>query len=409
MQISKQTARRFILGKQGLWPGRRWRGKKGTEQAMRAMEYVQLDPLHMMARSQDIKLHSRVIDYEVEYMDALTYKERKFFDWGNWLAIRPMEELPYWRALMQRVVKDSYYKQIYKKHDDAVQHVLQEIKKRGPLGNRDFEGFKKVTSYRARKDTGMALHALWIEGKLMTHGRNRFEKTYDFAKKIVPREFDRTASEEESDLFIVKKLAAFYGISKLQSLYGWLSVPSKKNHGPMLVQKLLDQNILSLITVEGWPGKYYVLSEDLPLLKKLEAGEIPKDWKPLETTTQQEVSFLAPLDVVSARGRSKLVFDFDYVWEVYKPEHQRKWGYYVLPILWGDQLIARMDPKLDRDTQTLHILGFWLEDNQLSKNDAFIEAYAMGLYRLAKFLGAKKIDVKGIKPALIKKRIKQLC
>ena len=103
---------------------------------------------------------------------------------------------------------------------------------------------------------------------------------------------------------------------------------------------------------------------------------MPKAWTPLETTTTEEVVFLAPLDQVSARGRAKVLFGFDYVWEVYKPEHQRKFGYYTLPILWGDRLVARFDSKLDRTTNTFVILGLWLEDEALGKDEAFAEALA---------------------------------
>ena len=97
----------------------------------------------------------------------------------------------------------------------------------------------------------------------------------------------------------------------------------------------------------------FLLSEDLPLLETLMAGRVPDDWQPLETTTDQEVTILAPLEIVSARGRAAKVFDFDYVWEVYKPESQRRWGYYTLPVLYGDRLVARFDAKLDRSSDDL--------------------------------------------------------
>src|SRR5258707_13641038 len=102
LTITIDTARRFILGKQGLWPGRRWRGIEGTEQAIHAMEYLQLDPLHVIARSQDIQLHSRVLDYTPGMWEDLAYQQRKFFDWGGWLAVRPRDERPHWRAVMRR-------------------------------------------------------------------------------------------------------------------------------------------------------------------------------------------------------------------------------------------------------------------------------------------------------------------
>src|SRR5262249_37815251 len=102
LTIDQTTARRFILGKQGLWPGRRWRGARGTAQAMRAIEYLQLDPLQIIARSQDLTLHSRVLDYRPGLWEKAAYGRREFFDWGGWLAVRPMDELPFWRVVMRR-------------------------------------------------------------------------------------------------------------------------------------------------------------------------------------------------------------------------------------------------------------------------------------------------------------------
>src|SRR4051794_8285705 len=107
LTIDLDTARRYILGKQGLWPGRRWRGPRGTEQAMRAMEYLQLDPLQIIARSQDIALHSRVLDYTPGLWERAAYQRRKFFDWGGWLAVRPMDELPHWRVVMRRELEGA--------------------------------------------------------------------------------------------------------------------------------------------------------------------------------------------------------------------------------------------------------------------------------------------------------------
>jgi uncharacterized protein YcaQ len=122
----------------------------------------------------------------------------------------------------------------------------------------------------------------------------------------------------------------------------------------------------------------------------------------LETTTTEEVVFLAPLDHVSARGRAKVLFGFDYVWEVYKPEHQRRFGYYTLPVLWGDRLVARFDSKLDRTTNTFVILGLWLEDEALGTDEAFAEALARGFARFVRFLGASKLDATAIREPLLR-------
>src|SRR5512141_3042508 len=134
LTIDLETARRFVLGKQGLWPGRRWRGLRGTSKAMRAIEYLQLDPLQIVARSQDITLHSRVLDYQPEMWEQPTYRKRKFFDWGSWLAVRPMEELPYWRALMlHERDTNSRLAAMAREHADTIAEMRAVLRERGTV------------------------------------------------------------------------------------------------------------------------------------------------------------------------------------------------------------------------------------------------------------------------------------
>ncbi len=180
MEISRQTARRFILGRQGLWPGRRWRGMTGTERAMRAMEHLQLDPLGIMARAQDLMLHSRVIDYHPDDWARLTYEKRRFFDWGGWLAVRPMEEMPYWRNLMRRERENGHWREVEHEHHATIVEMRKELRERGTIANRDFTmaSRKRTDSYRGRKDSAVALYYLWRVGDAMVHHRERFERVY---------------------------------------------------------------------------------------------------------------------------------------------------------------------------------------------------------------------------------------
>ena len=122
----------------------------------------------------------------------------------------------------------------------------------------------------------------------------------------------------------------------------------------------------------------------------------PRAGRRSDPTTTDEATFLSPLDPVSARGRAKPLFGFDYVWEVYKPVAKRKFGYYTMPILWGDRLVGRFDPKLDRTTGTLVILGLWLEDDALAKDAAFADALAAGMQRFMTLLGVVRIDVTAV-------------
>ena len=145
---------------------------------------------------------------------------------------------------------------------------------------------------------------------------------------------------------------------------------------------------------------HYILAEHLPLLETLHAGHVPDAWRPIDTTTDKEMVFLAPLEIVSARGRAQKVFGFEYLWEVYKPQEKRRWGYYTIPILYGDQLVARFDPKFERATQTLVIKGFWLECTTVV-DKPFITALKAGLLRFMQFVGAANLELRDNIPSEI--------
>ena len=414
INISKQTARRFVLGKQGLWPGRRWKGKNGTTTAINTCEAVQLDPLNVIARSQDLVLHSRVIDYKPEHLYKVAYGERKFFDYGGWLAMYPMSELPYWRVHMQARSHDKRIEGFVLKHEELFEQVRSELQMRGPLGNRDFEGNRIGSwNYRGRKDTSLALFDMWLSGELMMHHRNGFDRVYDFRENIAPKQFDYVATEKEAEEFFVRKSIAFWGLKReATNRSPELNNYMRREYSVREVKKIMEglkaSGAASQVQVEGGRETYLVLGEDVKALESLEMGKIPKGWNPKETSTLEEVTFLAPLDIVSARGRAKKLFDFEYTWEVYVPAHKRRWGYYVLPILYGDDLVARLDPKLDRTTMTLEIKGFWHEDDGPIKDASFADALAKGFIRFAKFVGAKKVDVNSIRPIGLRRHVQEM-
>ena len=411
--ISQQTARRFVLGKQGLWPGRRWKGKNGTAQAVRSCDALQLDPLNVIARSQDIVLHSRVIDYKPEYLYKVAYDERQFFDYGGWLAMYPMSNLPYFRYHMSKRAKDEYVAHFVKEHKKLLNDVRAELRKRGPLGNRDFDG-KRVAgwSYRGRKETSVALFDMWLAGELMIHHREGFERVYDFRKNIAPEEFDYVAKKKDAEEFFARKAVSFHGLLREAGMRLSLDYDMRQKYGREEVSRKIEgwieSGMLNRVQVDGGRETFLVLGEDVQALDTLAKGRVPKGWNPKETSTLEEVTFLAPLDIVSARGRAKKLFDFEYTWEVYTPATKRRWGYYVLPILYGDDLVARLDPKLDRKTMTLEIKGFWHEDDAPVKDADFASALAKGLVRFARFVEAKKVKLNSIKPVALRNAVKKL-
>src|SRR5215211_4243041 len=258
LTIDIETARRFILGKQGLWPGRRWRGIKGTEQAMRAIEYLQLDPLQIVARSQDITLFSRVLEYRPGMWEEVTYKKRKFFDWGGWLAARPMDELPYWRTVMHRErdgnYGDSRIRGIAREHADAIIEMRSILKERGIVSNRDFEMATRTRtqSYRGRKDSALALYYLWRTGEVMTHHRDRFERVYALTEAVAPAQLIRESDEAETDRFLIKKDISFSGLTRLRRAQDSFHRGLPFDKAAQIRDSMLAEGEVIEVQVEGW-------------------------------------------------------------------------------------------------------------------------------------------------------------
>jgi hypothetical protein len=359
IELSARDARRFVLGKQGLWPGRRWTGKEGTCAAIGACEHLQLDPLVIVARSHDLVLHARVADYESRFFDELTYDERRFFDWGGWLAVRAMEELPHWRVLMRRERDLEGLRYIAEQHPAAIEEMRELLRTGSTVSGRDFERSSRlaVSSYRGSKDSSLALYYLWRVGEAMTHHRDGFERVYAATETIVAPRLLVEPDEGEAEHFLARKAIAFAGIGRSGPLTKTLARKVNKREEEAIEDTLVADGDIVPVSVSGWRGRQFVLSSDLPLLETVAAGLIPREWLPVESTTETETTFLSPLDPVSARGRAKQLFDFDYTWEIYKRPDDVQFGRYTLPILWQDRLVGRMDPRTDRKTGTLVING----------------------------------------------------
>jgi uncharacterized protein YcaQ len=409
--ISKLELRRFILGRQGLWPGRRYAGKSGAAQAIRQAEGIQIDPVRVIARSHELTLWGRVADFRPEHLESLLFEDRAFFDQGTVLFIYPIEELPYFLHAMQYFRNAERVANFMSSHGAVVEEVKEALRTRGPLANRDFTGRAKMDHYRSGKDSGVALYYLWLTGELMTHSRKGNERFYDFRENIIPAAYNHIATRDETEQFFARKLLADAGVTRarpwMRLLFFTFRQDTDVEAGNQILARMMESGEVTQIRVDGQKDPHYMLSADVPHLLDIQAGRIPVAWRPLNTTTQDEVVFLSPLENVSARGRAKILFDFEYIWEIYKPAETRRWGYYTMPVLYGDDLVARIDPKMDRKSMTLVINGFWAEDDAPVADAAFGDALARGLANFAQFHDARKVDLAGIQPPALRKHVKQ--
>jgi uncharacterized protein YcaQ len=184
---------------------------------------MQLDPLQIIARSQDIALHSRVLDYTPGMWEEVACQQRNFFDWGGWLAVRPADELPHWRVVMRRERDgnpdcDPRILKMGREHAEAIDEMRAILREREIVSNRDFEMATRTRtqSYRGRKDSALALYYLWRTGEVMTHHRESFERVYALTETVAPAQLIRESDEAEADRFLIKKEISFSGLSRLQ-------------------------------------------------------------------------------------------------------------------------------------------------------------------------------------------------
>jgi uncharacterized protein YcaQ len=163
-----------------------------------------------------------------------------------------------------------------------------------------------------------------------------------------------------------------------------------------LLDDLAAMAALVPVQVDGVRGLRYVLADEIPILRR-SIGQVDRG-EPLE---RPSVAFLAPLDPLAwDRDLMRSLFDFDYVWEVYVPEHKRRWGYYVLPVLWGDRLVGRIEPRIDTRAGVVRMLGLWWQDDFRPRQaDGFIDAMRDGLAAYARFAGARRFDWGPLSPA----------
>jgi uncharacterized protein YcaQ len=400
LTITKIIQRRFILGKQGLYPGRRWRGKAGALEALCSGSVIQIDPLQVIARNHDLTLHSRVLDYSPAILNELLYEDRSCLECGGIVRVYPIEELPYLRVVMARRAEDARWGDFLKDHQRAIERVRAEIREHGPLSSLDIEPeVSHKTSWWSGKDTGRALYYLWTCGELMIRGRNGTGKVFDLRERVAPKKYDRVVKESVADDYFALKAFHQLNITTAQEWRLWFAgLIDRRVERDEALERLsvLEKKgtVRPIRLEEDQREPRYMFADDLPLLETLQAGRIPDAWGPLETTTDQEVTVLAPLEIACARGRAARVFDFDYVWEVYKPESQRRWGYYTLPVLYGDRLVARFDAKLERSSNTFQIRGFWLEEGQ-KMDRRFSSALKAGMRRFMTFCGAYRMLCSG--------------
>jgi uncharacterized protein YcaQ len=358
LSINKQTARRLILACQGLYPPRALKGKVGVKKFMTHVRSIQFDPINVVGRNPDLVLQSRVRDFRPRMLDELLYKDRTLVDnWDKMASLSLAEDWPYFarhRARMQ---------DIFGVPSEVVMSlapvVLDQIKRDGPQSSLDFKHDEKTDwAWGPTRVSRASLEGLFKMGQLGVHHRVTNRRYFDLIENLLPQDLletpDPNQSLEEYQTWHMLRRIRSLGLAHPNAGVHWSGIQGVKSpQRRQIVDQLVEDGALLAIEIQELPGQVFFLrSEEKTLLNKVQKGN-----------PVREAALIAPLDnLLWDRKTLSRIFDFDYRWEVYTPKKKRKYGYYVLPVLYGDNLCARIDPEFDKKTRIFTVRNWWWED-----------------------------------------------
>ncbi|MEK6256319.1 MAG: winged helix DNA-binding domain-containing protein [Chloroflexota bacterium] len=391
-EISNRTARRFLLAHQGLWPPRKLSGKNGILSLLNKIHSIQYDTINVVGRNADLVLQSRVKNYRPNMLEDLLYKDRLLWDgWDKMASIYASTDWP--NFARRRKLNGSYYQNRSEIVSKYVPQVLQTVREGGPLSSIDIKNDEKV-NWTWGNDTGLAraaMEVLYAFGQIGIDHKVGTRRVFDLVERLLDQQIidmpDANESEVDyQDWHVYRRLGSL-GLAHPGAGEHWLGiVGTKSTEKRETLSRLVEKGKVTPIGITGLVDEtFFIRSVDLPELEKVAKGKQPK----------RQAAYIAPLDnFMWDRRTIKKLFGFEYVWEVYKPKDKREYGYYILPVIYGDQFIARLDAKFDRKNWQLVINNWWWEEG-VEPNEAMRVALAKCLERFSMYLSAKSIRLAG--------------
>jgi uncharacterized protein YcaQ len=409
-EISRAVAQRYLAIHHLLAPPRSLdAGASGRDAIMAVFDRlgsVQFDPIEIAGRNHDLVLLARVAGYRREMTDRLLYEERALFETNNkGLSLVPTADLPWYRVNWDRA-RWRHDEDAFVTHADLVDELLTRIRETGPMSSIDVEPRAAIEWYwRPTNQVRALLEALGESGILGLSRRDGNRRVYDLVERLFPEELlaqvvptgarfrHKLLSRYRAHGLLGQTGSAelWYGTSPRLAIGDEDGVGLKTAGRRQLHAELVADGSLLPIAIEGIREPRYLPCEDLSRLAQAEreiaAGSSPGDEPP-------GVAFLAALDpLVWDRDFLRSLFGFDYVWEVYVPAAKRRWGYYVLPILFGDRLVGRIEPRIERKTDTLRIVDVWWEDGfDPLEEEGFVPAFSAALEAHRAFGGVRRVS-----------------
>lgn len=358
-------------------------GKNAVLNALEHLGYVQIDTLSIVERAHHHTLWTRIPDYQTAYLETLV-EERKVFEyWFHAASYLPMKDFRYALPQMLKVKEnESQYSNEDKK---VMQYVMDTIRAEGQKKARDFENeSKKEGSWWNWKPAKVALERLFMQGELMICGRNGMEKMYDISERVLPETIDTTAPTPiEFAEYLVKTYLRAYGWTTFKQIMHLKSGELLKKNVHKVLESMLQEGSIRQINLEDFPAIF--VQGDL-------AEKVFQEANP-------SIRLLSPFDnSIIHRERIKQLFNFDFRLECYVPKEKREYGYFCLPILFGDTFIGRVDCKTHRKEKKLEIIHLHVENTKIDI-ELWIEPFILAVKNFAAFNQCQSLMLTRVSPS----------
>ncbi|MBL4592507.1 MAG: YcaQ family DNA glycosylase [Flavobacteriales bacterium] len=379
--ISQKEARKLSISSQGLDSS-----KMNPLKTIQQISYVQIDTISVTERAHNHVLYSRNPHFRKEDLIQLMSDKSIFEYWSHAAAYLPMQDFRF--SLYRKEQYKTGDKHWFPRDKKVDKHVMDRIKAEGPLQSKDFETPKKSNGWYEWKPTKIALTNLFMDGSLMISNRKGFQKIFDLTERVLPKNANTSLpSTNEYCHHLISNATKMHGLVSLNEIC-YLRKGIKPIVKQILLQLIEDKEII-MIQIESSNTTYYTTNSLINQSLK----------------SSKQLHILSPFDnLIIQRNRIKEIFNFNYQIECYVPEKKRKFGYYSLPILYGNEFVARLDAKADRQTKLFTVKGIWFETG-FKPTDVFYKSFSLQLESFSKFCGCKKIKINNVSPNSFKKEL----
>jgi uncharacterized protein YcaQ len=386
--VSAAQARRIAIAAQGFGSpvDRDEPAQPPTARAMLAMAtrlgVIQIDSVNVLARAHYLPLFSRLGPYDTDRLDQASWRApRRLFEyWGHEASLLPVETQPLLRWRMARARDEAWggMRRVAAEQPELLAQVLTDVRERGPISAgrlvAEESRPKRTGPWWDWSDAKRAIEFLFWSGQVTSARRRGFERLYDLPERVLPRAVMEapTPSEADAQRELVRIAARAFGIATERDLRDYFRLPVAAARAR--VAELVESGELVATSVEGWRSAAY-LWPGTRIPRRIHARALVAPFDPL----------------VWERDRTQRLFDFAYRLEIYVPAPKRVHGYYVLPFLLGDRLVARVDLKADRATGALLVQAAWAEEQAPAQTAGELAAE---LALMARWLGLERVEVR---------------